>query len=143
MLVLTPPTNGKFFFSYRKHKINFSALLMSIGSNITRDENYNVTITQSTITVPLEVFMQGDEDVAFVFNSYNTPNLFQNVPPPNVSNFSIIADTEVVGLTIPNHNISNLSMPIKITLQSLSRRMGSVSHAFCFNRIISNELIYF
>lgn len=83
---------------------------------------------QSTIEIPEDAFP--DDGSAFVFNSYSTNVLFQVVKPDNVneSDFTLMADTEVLGFDIPIvPNVSNLSMPIRITLQSFSGRKGEVS----------------
>lgn len=68
-------------------------------------------------------------DSSYVFNHYNGPMLFPLVMPDdvNASEFDIVADSEVIGFTIPGTTVLNLtSTPIKYTVQSLRGRQGKV-----------------
>lgn len=65
-----------------------------------------------------------------MFSSYSTSVLFQVVKPDDVneSDFNLVADTEVLGFSIPVvPKVTNISMPIRITLQSLRGRREEVS----------------
>ena len=83
-----------------------------------------------TIIAPPEVFNVSSDEVGYVLTFYSTPNLFQVKVPEgtNQSDFDIVADSAVVGLTINRDakELSNLTEPVIITLQSLRARMGQV-----------------
>lgn len=122
-LSLTPPINGK--------KIVFTTSLIILfpilGTNRTEAEESNITIVESAIEIPAEAFPE--MDFSYVFNHYATNVFFQVTPPEdmNASDYDIVADTEVLGFSIPEEpNITDLRMPVRITLQSLRGRRGEV-----------------
>ena len=102
--------------------------LIIVSNSTEYNETSNITIIQPMIQVPRNVLVQ-DEETSYILNYYSTPNLFQVVVPPNVnaSDFNRTADTEVIGFTIPNYNITNATDPIRISFQSLRAREGKVS----------------
>ena len=83
-----------------------------------------------TITAPPEVFNVSSDEVGYVLIFYSTPNLFQVKVPEGMNNsdFEFVADSAVVGLTINRDakELSNLSEPVIITLQSLRALSGQV-----------------
>ena len=70
--------------------------------------------------------------VGYVLTYYPTPNLFQVKEPEsyNKSDFEFVADSAVVGLNVSRDDkeLSNLTDPVIITLQSLRALSGQVSH---------------
>ena len=96
------------------------------------DTNSTVDIAPVNITiiVPPEVFNVSSDEVGYVLTFYSTPNLFQVKVPEgtNQSDFKFVADSAVVGLTINRNSteLSNLTEPVVITLQSLRARMDQV-----------------
>lgn len=104
-------------------------------ANSTELKDSNVTIIQSSIEIPVDVFP--DSNFTFVLNHYATNVLFplnsSEFNIVNSSEFNIVTDTEVIGFGIPEEpNITNLNMPVKITLQSLRGRRGEASVKFRF-----------
>lgn len=98
-----------------------------IATNDTDFEDFNITKVQSSIEIPLDAFPA--DDSAYVFNFYASSILFQVVKPDDVNTtFDIVTDTEVLGFLIPDDtNITNLSMPVTITLQSMRGRNEKVT----------------
>ena len=84
-----------------------------------------------TIAAPPEVFNVSDDEVGYVLTFYSTPSLFQVRAPEGVnkSDFEFVADSAVVGLTINRNNteLTDLTEPVVITLQSLRALRGQVS----------------
>ena len=94
------------------------------GDEMTELNRSNAT----TIAIPPNAFP--DSNFSYVLNHYATSVLFQLAIPESVnsSEFNVIVDTEVIGFLIPEEpNVSNLSMPVTITLQSFRGRNGEVS----------------
>ncbi len=91
-----------------------------------------------SITIPQELFNLSEN---LVFTTYRTPVLFQVVPPEEtysnvstpvetnstVSNYNITADTMVLGFSLPNKNVTNLTNPVRITLQSIRAQQNKVT----------------
>ena len=95
----------------------------------------NITIVNSQIEISPEAFPE-DVDSSYVLTLYSTPILFPVLPPEdtNESLFDVIADTQVIGFIIPQvPNVTNVT--VKITLQSLQGRNGTVS-CVCYSRIL-------
>lgn len=83
------------------------------------------------IEVPDDILQDSD---SLVYSLYNTPILFQVVPPSDGNNLSVEADTMVVGFTLVddnrNNNISGLLHPVIITLHSIRAQNNSVCKLF-------------
>ena len=105
--------------------------------NTTSDMDTNSTVgitpVNITISVPPEAFNVSDSDeVGYVLTLYSTPSLFQLKAPEGVnkSDFvnEFVADSAIVGLTINRDakELSNLTEPVVITLQSLRALRGEV-----------------
>lgn len=91
------------------------------------DDSGNITVVPALIEVPVEAFPEFE--FSFVFNHYVTSVFFPLSRPDNVneSDYDVVTDTEVIGFTIPEEpNITNLSMPVRIILQSMRGRRGEV-----------------
>ena len=90
------------------------------------ENNFTIPDVNLSIRIPQEVFNSSE---ALVFTSYKTPALFQVVPPNemNRSNYDFVADTVVLGFTIPDRNFSELTNPVIITLQSFRASQNMVS----------------
>ena len=76
------------------------------------------------------LMLSPDSSFSYVLNHYATNSLFQVAAPDgvNASVFDVVADTEVIGFSIPEQPIvANLSTPVRITLQSFRGRSGLVS----------------
>ena len=97
------------------------------------DTNITVDIApvNVTITAPPEVFNVSGDEVGYVLTLYSTPTLFQVKTPEGVnkSEFEFVADSAVVGLTVNRNNteLTDLTEPVVITLQSLRALRGEVS----------------
>ena len=106
--------------------------------NTTVDTVTNSTVdiapVNITITAPPEVFNVSADMVGYVLTFYSTPSLFQVKAPEGVnkSDFEFIADSAVVGLTINRNNteVTDLTEPVVITLQSLRALRGEVCALF-------------
>ena len=74
--------------------------------------------TDFVIKVPQEVLLDSD---SLVYSLYESPNLFQVVPPSDGSDISVEADTMVVGFNLVKDggqkNVTCLPNPIIIALQ--------------------------
>lgn len=96
--------------------------------NATDEEGGNFTVADLPIyiTIPREVL---NKSQALVFTAYQTPVLFQVVPPVelNRSSYDFEADTNVLGFSVPDKTFVNLSSPVQITLQSFRTRQNLVS----------------
>ena len=109
--------------------------LIDDEKNITVDMDTNITVdiapVNVTITAPPEVFNVSSDEVGYVLTLYSTPTLFQVKTPEGVNNseFEFVADSAVVGLTINRNNteLTDLTEPVVITLQSLRALRGEVS----------------
>lgn len=102
----------------------------STDTNTTDSPQSNITFVLSTIEIPPEAF-QDRQDPSYVFNHYNEPSLFPIVIPDdvNMSEFDRVADSEVLGFTIPGTTVTNLNTtPITYTVQSLRGRRGEVKY---------------
>ena len=84
-----------------------------------------------TIAVPPEVFNVSSDMVGYILTLYSTPNLFQVKEPEGYNEsiygeFEFVADSVVVGLNVSRdyNELSNLSEPVNITLQSLRALSG-------------------
>ncbi len=106
--------------------ISVNVIILSVATNST-DPETNIEIVASRIEIPPDAFRE--PDTPYVFNHYNEPVLFPLVIPDdvNASEFDMVADSEVIGFTIPGVTIMNLSKPIKYTVQSFRGRNGLVS----------------
>lgn len=130
-LMLMPPSlNGMILY----YCLYFNAIgyCFIADTNSTEFEDSNITIIQSSIEIPVDAFSDFEE-YSYVLSYYATNVFFQVTPPEeaNASDYSIEADTEVIGFTIPDEpNITNLSMPVIITLQSMRGRSGKVRILF-------------
>lgn len=91
-------------------------------------------IANITISAPPEVFNVSSDEVGYVLTFYSTPNLFQLRVPEgiNKSNYEYVADSAVVGLTISRDpkELSNLTQPVVVTLQSQRAFTGQVYYLF-------------
>ena len=95
----------------------------------------DVTPVNITIVAPPEVFNVSSDRVGYVLTYYPTPNLFQVKEPESYNksisgDFEFVADSAVVGLNVSRDDkeLSNLTDPVIITLQSLRALSGQVSH---------------
>lgn len=84
-----------------------------------------------TIYVPPEVFNVSSDRVGYILSYFPTPNLFQVKEPEGYNEsisgeFEFIADSAVVGLNVSRdyNELSNLTKPVNITLQSLRALNG-------------------
>ena len=106
--------------------------------NTTVDTDTNSTVdiapVNITITAPPEVFNVSEDEIGYVLTFYSTPSLFQVKTPEGVneSDFEFVADSAVVGLTINRNNVelTDLTEPVVITLQSLRALRGEVCVSF-------------
>ena len=99
------------------------------------ESNYTVDIAPVNITIvaPPEVFNVSTDRVGYVLTLYSTPNLFQVKEPEGYNEslsgeFEFVADSVVVGLNLSRdyNELSNLTQPVNITLQSLRALSGQV-----------------
>ena len=118
------------------HSVDFvgSEQNATIDTDLLVDANSTVDVApvNITITAPPEVFNVSSDEVGYVLTFYSTPNLFQVKAPEgmNKSDFEFVADSAVVGLTINRNSteLSDLTEPVVITLQSLRARTGQVCY---------------
>lgn len=94
------------------------------------ERNYTVMDVTQFISIPFEVFNSSESD-GLIFTSYRTPILFQIAPPTNQSTFDVETDTTVIGFSIANKTFTNLTNPVRFTLQSKRARQNMVSCS-CF-----------
>lgn len=95
------------------------------------------------IEVPQDVL---DDSNSLVYSLYDTPVLFQVLPPSEDHNVSMEADTMVVGFSLldgnQNRNISNLLNPIIITFQSIRAQNKLVCEIINVLYIVANVMSY-
>ena len=89
------------------------------------------------IIAPPEVFNVSSDEVGYVLTRYSTPNLFQLKEPDGFNEsisgeYEFVADSAVIGLNITRDGkeLSNLTEPVIITLQSLRAISGQVCIAY-------------
>ena len=95
------------------------------------DNSTTVTPVNISISISPEVFnISGESEVGLVFTSYPSPILFPLSPPPStqVNESEYVADSAVLGFTIPDREVKDLTEKIQITLQSFRAQDGMVSH---------------
>ena len=114
-----------------------NATMAPMEVNITEEVNATVDIAlvNVTLTAPPEAFNVSSDRVGYVLTFYSTPNLFQVKEPDGYNEtisgeFEFVADSAVVGLNISRDDseLSNLTDPVNITLQSLRAIRGLVCH---------------
>ena len=70
--------------------------------------------------IPQDIFQSSNK---MIYSLYETPNLFQVVPPTNDTEMHMEVDTMIVGYTLLDdkkaRNISNLLNPVILTFQSI------------------------
>ena len=128
LMLTPPPLNGTSYNIHYHTVVTFSSILTT-ATNDTYIEDSNITIVESSIQVPMEAFP--DSEFSFVLNHYATSIFFPLATPEgfNESEYEMVTDTEVIGFTIPEEpNITNLTDPVVIVLQSLRGRNGEVSY---------------
>ena len=118
---------------------------MEMNNTIETNATMDIAPVNITISAPPEVFNVSDDRVGYVLTFYSTPTLFQVKEPDGFNEsvsgeFEFVADSAVVGLNISRDDkeLSNLTVPVNITLQSLRALGGQVwlnshTHAKPFN----------
>ena len=91
----------------------------------------------SIVEIPQNIFESSN---SLVYSLYESPNLFQVVPPTNDSEIDVEVDTMVVGFTLldkeNNPDMQNLSDPVVLTFKSIRAETGMVRiyHYSCVER---------
>lgn len=97
----------------------------------------------NVIEVPVDIVQMSN---SLVYTLYDTPVLFQVVPPNDGSNLSVEADTMVVGFTLFEakryRNISGLVNPIIITFQSIRAQNKMVCEIFLIKTLLKKCFVF-
>ena len=106
---------------------------MEMNNTIEMNATMDIAPVNITITAPPEAFNVSDDRVGYVLTIYSTPSLFQVKEPDGFNEsvsgeFEFVADSAVIGLNISRDGkeLSNLTVPVNITLQSLRALSGQV-----------------
>lgn len=99
------------------------------------DYNVSDSIIESTITLPQSIINKFDSELRYLLTWYNTSILLQLSLPldANASDYNFTVDSEVLGFTIPEEELTNTSDPVILRFQSIRSRSGMVSIYFVKN----------
>ena len=100
-----------------------------MATNIS-DETSFPSVILSTIQLPAEVFVKSGNETDFriFFSAYQTPTLFPVAPDSKEEGF--IVATSVIGASIAGMEVSGLSDPVLITLQTTIQVKLLTSYSF-------------